>query len=470
MSIRITVLYLLVAFFVIYAWRDWFKSCCALIVLMAFVQHPDMPHNIMGMQGLNCWNALMASVACSWLVNRRREGSVWDMPGHMSLLLLIYLGVVAVGFIRMMLDRAHLGHFGTAELISENLINCVKWAVPGLLIFDGCRTRSRLTIAIAAILVMYLLLALQVIRWMPPSAALSGDELEARSKKIIQNETGYNRVNMSMILSGASWALLATLPAFRKPSRRVLVVGGFLVIAYAQALTGGRMGYATWGAVGVALCALRWRKALFVLPLIPLAIAIVLPGVTERMLQGFGDKDVRGRTVTSDYDVTAGRTLIWPYVIEKIWDAPVLGHGRLAMTRTGLESYLRSEYHESFPHPHNAYLQWLLDNGVIGLVLVMPFYFLIVFYASRMFMDSSNVAYPVVGGVACALIFPLLIAAMGSQTFYPREGAVGMWAAIGIMLRVHVQRSRALAGQRAVGASPSLANLGPRGGYAAHLW
>jgi hypothetical protein len=36
----------------------------------------------------------------------------------------------------------------------------------------------------------------------------------------------------------------------------------------------------------------------------------------------------------------------------------------------------------------------------------------------------------------------LLFAAMGSQTFYPREGAVGMWCAIGLMLRVYVQRAR----------------------------
>ena len=38
-----------------------------------------------------------------------------------------------------------------------------------------------------------------------------------------------------------------------------------------------------------------------------------------------------------------------------------------------------------------------------------------------------------------------MIAAMGSQTFYPREGAVGMWAAMGLLLRVYVERSRSRA-------------------------
>jgi len=33
---------------------------------------------------------------------------------------------------------------------------------------------------------------------------------------------------------------------------------------------------------------------------------------------------------------------------------------------------------------------------------------------------------------------------MGGETFYPREGAVGMWAAIGLLLRVAVERQKAV--------------------------
>jgi hypothetical protein len=35
-------------------------------------------------------------------------------------------------------------------------------------------------------------------------------------------------------------------------------------------------------------------------------------------------------------------------------------------------------------------------------------------------------------------VLALMIGAFGGQTFYPREGAVGMWAAIGLLLRIHV--------------------------------
>ncbi len=45
--------------------------------------------------------------------------------------------------------------------------------------------------------------------------AMSGAALTARSRKIILNEVGYHAVNMSMMLSGASWAVIATLPLIR---------------------------------------------------------------------------------------------------------------------------------------------------------------------------------------------------------------------------------------------------------------
>jgi high-affinity Fe2+/Pb2+ permease len=66
----------------------------------------------------------------------------------------------------------------------------------------------------------------------------------------------------------------------------------------------------------------------------------------------------------------------------------------------------------------------------------------VLFYAVRLFLDRQSALATAVGGMTTALVLALLIASLGSQTFYPREGAVGMWAAIGLMLRVTVERKR----------------------------
>ena len=451
--IRLLLLYIFCFGVALYAWRDWYKSLCVLILLMAVLEHPDMPKAMLGIPGLNVWNTLCAFILLSWAVHRGEEGQSWDMPRHITILLLLYLSVVLVGFSRMMLDQGVRETIPAGELVSEFLINTLKWVVPGLLLFDGCRSRSRFLLALGSLLAVYFLLGVQVIRWIPPGAAISGEELSARSLKLLVKEVGYHRVNLSMMLAGASWAVLATVPLVGQGVYRILTVTVFLSLVYAQALTGGRMGYATWAVVGVTLAFIRWRKILLLVPLVILAIPVVVPGVAERLMQGFSPASLDQPGVAPEfqdynpggpdlYTITAGRNIAWHFVVSKIAESPLVGFGRQAMVRTGLTKILWEEYRESFPHPHNAYLEMLLDNGWLGILLVLPFYIVILRHAVSLFRDSRDPVFVSVGGVTCALVVALLVASIGSQTFYPREGSVPMWCSIGLLLRVYVERSR----------------------------
>jgi O-antigen ligase len=313
---------------------------------------------------------------------------------------------------------------------------------------------------------------------MPVGSILSGDELAARSTKIISKEIGYHRVNLSVMLAGASWAILAARGLTGTFTARALVTVAAGAVVYAQALTGGRAGYGTWAVVGVLLSLLRWRRYLLAIPLVVGMIVTFVPAARDRMLQGFTE-DTRDTSAylesqrgspdpdaPDDYTITAGRTLIWPYVVEKIGQAPFFGYGREAMQRTGLAAFLLEELGEVFPHPHNAYLQWLLDNGLVGFVLTMPFYVMVLVVSASLFRDSRSPVFVAGGGAALALVLALLIGAFGSQTFYPREGAVGMWAAIGLMLRAATERRRAVALARGLNrtgpAVPAAAASSPR--------
>jgi O-antigen ligase len=461
--IRLSLLALYVAFFGVYAFKSWYRSLCALILLMAVLEHPDMPKTLLGIQGLNPWNVLFLCVLAGFALQRRRERLTWDLPRHLSLALLAYLVVVLVGFARMLIAPAGLGET-RASMISEYLINTVKWTVPGLLLFLGCRSRQRLVLGLIATLGIYFFLALLVIRWMPASTILSGEQLSARSQKILLNEIGYHRVNLSTLLAGASWAVFVSRGLASRRRRRTLVLGLAALILYAQALTAGRAGYATWVAVGLSLSLLRSRRYLLIIPGVVALVLALVPAARERMLQGFSgeerhakatpDSSPLGDEAPDDYTITAGRTLIWPYVVAKIEESPLFGHGRQAMVRTGLARFLREELRESFPHPHNAYLEWLLDNGWLGLALMLPFYLAVLWHALILFRDPRSPVFVAAGGAALALVLALLFGSIGSQTFYPREGAVGMWCAIGLMLRASVERARALRAVRARAAPP----------------
>ena len=437
-------LYILVAGLAIYAWKDWFKSLCGLLLMMAVMEHAYMPKNIAGIQGLNPWNVLFVSIFLAWLASRRREGLKWDMPGRVQLVMILYLGVIVLGFFRALYDMSYIENYPIARLISDELINTIKWVLPGLLLFDGCRSRKRLKLALVCLLGMYLVISLLVIRRMPFALVLGGaTENLMHTRKKLTRTVGYSAPDLSAFLAGASWAMVAAAPLVRRKIHKVWFFCAAGTAAFAQALTGGRAGYVAWGATGLILCLVKWRKYLILAPIVPIVLYVIFPGAAQRMLTGFGHTNLAGESSVDSFELTSGRMQIWPHVIEKIEEAPIAGYGRLAMKRTGLTTFLGDKYgdSEAFPHPHNMYLEFLLDNGIVGFIPIIAFFIIIGVYSLRLFRDSDPLL-AATGGTALALILAQLISGMGSQHFYPKESTMCMWAAIFLSVRVYLDRSK----------------------------
>jgi O-antigen ligase len=443
--IRQLAVYIFVAILLVYAWKDWFKSLCGLILLTAVMGRLDFPQSLGGIQGLNMWNVLFADIFLAWLMNRRRQGLLWDMPTKINVFLVLWLGVILVGWVRMMVDRSQLAHLTPLDLISEQLINTIKWPIVGLLLFDGCRTRHRIKMALACTLLLFALFTVQIVRYVPPIVVLEPGNLKARSN--INEDIGININGAAKMMSGVPWAMLMVIPFLKTRKYKLFMLGACVTSLYAVALTGSRIGYIACAATLVLLCFLRWRRYLLLLPFAVLIPFVALPGLNARMLQGFGEIDVAGEEITSEYNVTAGRSEFWPYVISKISESPVFGFGREAMVRTGLKEILEDELgvFEAVSHPHQAYLEVLLDSGLIGFVIIVGLHTFIWVYSVRLFIDRGDPLYTAAGGIALALLTGHLVSNMGGQYFYPDNIDLGLWCAIGVMLRLYVVRSRLVA-------------------------
>ncbi|MHC4166758.1 MAG: O-antigen ligase family protein [Planctomycetota bacterium] len=446
MSIRVTALYAFSSIILIYALKDWFVSLCGLIFLMAFIEHEDMPKNLAGIPGLNVWNVLFLTIFVAWWTSRRNRGLTWDMPRHVNILLLMYLGVVFVGVMRVAIGGGFMGYWGLRGLITEEFINTVKWVLPGVLLFDGCRTRRQVLMVFACMFAMYFMISLQVMRRLPYSAAL-GEHTQAieLTRRKLPRSVGYNTGEISMMLAGAFWGIVAAFQMVRKKRywAPILAVAG--VVIFAQALSGGRGGYVAWAATGLMLCLARakWRKYLILVPVVIVLLPIVFPGVVARMLVGFGGTDdVTGQSAVDTYALTSGRSVVWPYVIDKIGEAPMLGFGQMAMMRTDIGLRLVDEESNFVTHPHNMYLETLLDNGILGSLPMLVFYVVVVVYSTRLFR-SENRLCAAVGGLALAMTLTYLISGLASGHFYPRESVLGMWASIFLMFRVYIEERRA---------------------------
>ena len=171
-----------------------------------------------------------------------------------------------------------------------------------------------------------------------------------------------------------------------------------------------------------------------------ISASVIFPAVSARIWEGFGETNIAGQsTIDLNEGVTSGRWIFWPYVVDKIAESPLVGYGRLAMRRTGLKDFLRTEYDESqaVDHPHNMYMEILLDNGIIGSIPVFLLFMLMVVYSARLFRSNNHLC-SAVGGLSLALTLSSLFGGITGQHFYPQEHTIGIWAAFFLSLRVYV--------------------------------
>jgi len=441
MSLRVLAVYVIVVSLSVYAWKDWFKSLCGLIVLVAVVEYRGMPRSVLGIQGLNPWNVLFLSTVLAWAASRSARGLTWDMPRRLSIVLLLYLGVILFGFLRALFDRSYIEDYPLTHLISEELINTLKWACPGVLLFDGCRTRKQVIMALACVLVLYLLIALQTTVNLPLGGVLSDSDTMNYARVKLNRRMGYNASDVSTMLAGASWGMLAVLPLIRKKRYWPAIFMMVGLIFVGQALTGGRAGYIAWAATGFVLCVLKWRKQLILVPVLLLLLPIVFPSAVDRMFAGFGETDAAGQATVDDYAMTSGRLVAWPRVIDKIGESPLIGHGRLGMRRTGVSARLMADLNESFPHPHNVYLETLLDNGILGSLPICAFWGIVIMYSARLFRNANHL-YSAVGGLTLSLTLAQVVGGIGSQHYFPRESTMALWTSAFLAIRVFVEEKQ----------------------------
>lgn len=437
---RIYALWLFIVTLGLYAWRDWYLPLCGLIPLTTLLQRRDMPSKIAGIQGLGPWNILFFSIVLAWLLNRRPHGLRWDLPRAATAVLGAYAAMIAVAYLRAVVDLDSFPPPYEQTVLgftSEELINRFKYLLLGVLMFEGCRDRRRLLIGLLVALSTVLIYALFTLKFIPPSVLVE-EESFMRYRYRFDRDIGLNPIDLSMVLAGGFWGIAGLWGLSRRISVRAAVVAVLLVTAVALGLTHSRGGYLGFVATALVVAAARWRFVLILLPIGAVA-AWSVTNIPERLLSGFQEVNVTGDAETNLDMVSSGRTTeLWPPTLEEIGHAPLIGQGRRAFLRSQIPNELMNTGITVPEHPHNAYLEILLDSGLVGLVIVMVLLLGMGWLSWRVFRAARDPLLVALGAAGLAATATLMVTGIACQTFFPAQSTVGHWCLWGLVCRVAV--------------------------------
>ena len=427
------------------------------MLYMAFLERPDLPRGAAGIPGLNPWNLLLINVCIAARMQMKRQKFTFQIPEGFKFLVIFYLFFIILAFLREVTDLKGVIEYsqaverpspGKSFIVMNSLLNPIKYCIPGLLLIYGCDSANRTKLALYAIAAANILVALQIIRIMPLSSlGASGTDMQMRAILKIDNRLGYFRSDVAIFLTGAAWSIFALQSIFNSKFKKLACIAAVGLIAFAIALTGGRAGQGVFLLLGAIFTWYKWRRLILLAPIGLIVLVTAVPTVLDRFTQGFEyDPDdphfKRAATVEEGQmkSITSGRSTIWPYVIDGIFESPIIGHGGNAMQRNGISERLWTEHREAFPHPHNAYLQLFLDNGLLLGIPVLLLYFRACKRSFRLFRDKEDKLASAAGAACFAFIFSFLVGGIAQQSFYPPSSSVFVIAAIGIVIRLYYEK------------------------------
>ncbi|MCH7632106.1 MAG: O-antigen ligase family protein, partial [Planctomycetes bacterium] len=366
--IRLSLLFLVVGGLCVYARRDWFASLCGLVLLTTFTQHHDMPRMAMGVPGLNPWNVVLVAIILASLIQRSPQQP--KAPAMVRGFLVAYVLLLIVGAIVAILDVDILVERGirlrtARDLTMDLILNPLKYILVGVLIYSGARSRRHMWMGLWTVVLSGALHALMMYKTMK-GMVFTGDYDDAR--RMTDKMIGLHANDLAAVLSMTFWAAIVLAVALKGRWRWFC---GAVVLLVLPAIVGchSRTAYVALVVVALVLAVIRWRKLLLVGPLAVAMTVTVFPQIPARLGMGF-DTAAGGDAETDWNEVTAGRTFnLWAPTFEQIWNSPLVGHGRLAIARTDCYEEILGREGSVASHPHNSYLEVLMDFGILGILI-----------------------------------------------------------------------------------------------------
>jgi hypothetical protein len=417
---------------------DFRLGALLLVALLPVSTTAIFPHALMKISGLNPINILIAGTLAAYLVRGRLERPGTLVPRPLALLYI--LPIVLAGLLgTLYVDDIYapfqemlvINYTSWPGYLRDSLVKPMLIVVAAVLVAAAVAKAPRPEPFIVALGISACLLAFVMFSFV----AVSGIWLEALGSAsarafFLQIGTHANELGRAFVTAYAL-LLFAWWEAKHAPGKLALFAA-LGILSFGILLTFSRNAFLGFLVVNGLFVIWKFNMKKLGLALFGLAVAVALtpPSVQRRVTYGFD----------SGADaVSAGRIDgIWLPLLPETLKSPLWGNG--------LNSIMWSDPMQAgamhfVGHPHNAYLEAVLDMGFIGLALFLAYYWHV--WKGFRALGSNSYLSPVTRGFfqgACAALVAFLVAGMTGGSLRPSPDNVLLWIAIGMMYGLAARR------------------------------
>jgi O-antigen ligase len=418
---------------------DFRIGAVVIVLLLPAYDTNLVPRSLMGITGLNPVNLLLAATLAAYVLRGQLPQAGRFVPR--PLLWLYIVPIVIGGLIGVHHFDDIVPHFIDLEMVDftneigylrDMLIKPLVMVMIALTLAAAVARSQKPERFIVAIALSVWTVALVQLGYVVISG-VGLASLASTSMRSFFNDIGIHANDLARLYVVAYALLLFVWWETKHHALRLFLFATMGVMCVGLLLTFSRAGFLGFLLVNLWLLAWKFNARSVSLAVLAVALAAaLLPGeVHDRVTLGMdtGDAD----------EVSRGRIEgIWMPLLPEILKSPLWG--------SGLSSIMWSYPMETgamvrVGHPHNAFLEALLDMGIVGLALLLAFFW----HVWKGFRSLGSNAYlsPELRGFfqgATAALLAFMVTGMAGSSLRPSGEFVYLWLAIGMMYGVRARR------------------------------
>jgi O-antigen ligase len=409
-----------------------FRIGAVLLLVMLPVEGSYLfPHSVFGVTGLNPLNLVLAATLASYLVRGHGLSKFLPKPlGWLFIAPIVIAGLIGsrhVDEVYPYFYEVGVTHFTDAlGYLRDVLLKPMLTVVAALVIAQAVMKSKKVENFLVPLIIAVWLMSVMAIGYVVAEGVSLG-ALALSSARTFFSALGMHANDLGRLYAVAYALLLFTWGETKDARLKTILLVTMGVLTIALLFTFSRGAFVGWVMVNVLFLVWKFNAKTIGLAILAGGAGLALmPGaVVSRMSLGLvGGGDVN--------EFSAGRVEeIWLPLLPELFNSPLWGNG---LEATMWAKALWAEMMLPVTHPHNAYIQSILDMGLLGTGLLLAYYWH-VYRTCRDLGSNANLS-PTMRGFyqgAVAGLLCFIVTGFAGSSLRPTPEFAFLWIAIGMM-------------------------------------